>query len=74
MGEGDIMVAGTIGAMVGSYVGVFTIFLSALISIIAFIFYRERELPFVPFLSLALFITWLFERDVIILLNNILRV
>jgi len=73
MGEGDIIVAGTLGAILGVYVGVFAVFVSALISIIAFMFYKDRELPFVPFLSLAIFLVWVFEQESIYFLNLILR-
>ena len=70
MGEGDIMIAGTIGAVAGVYLGVITIFLSAVISIIAIVLIKERELPFVPFLSLALLISYFFKPELIKFTQN----
>lgn len=63
LGEADIMIAATIGAMVGIKMGLFTIFLSALIALPVFIYIKERdyEVPFIPFLALALFIVYIFN-------------
>lgn len=63
LGEADIMIAATIGAMVGVNMGLFTIFLSALIALPVFIYIKERnyEVPFIPFLALALFLVYLFN-------------
>jgi leader peptidase (prepilin peptidase)/N-methyltransferase len=63
LGEADIMIAATIGAMVGLKLGVFTIFLSAIIALPVFIIIKERdyEVPFIPFLAFALFLVYIFE-------------
>ena len=63
MGEADIMIAGTIGAMVGVKLGLVTIFLSALLALPAFLIAGKKnyELPFIPFLTLALFIVYIFD-------------
>jgi leader peptidase (prepilin peptidase)/N-methyltransferase len=71
MGEGDIMVAGTIGAILGVYLGTVAIFLSALISLPAHLITKNRELPFIPFLSMALLIVFIFEKEVISFLNSV---
>jgi leader peptidase (prepilin peptidase)/N-methyltransferase len=71
MGEGDIMVAGVIGAVLGVYLGTFAIFLSALLSLPPHLIWRGSELPFIPFLATALFLTLLFQSEVIELLNSI---
>jgi len=71
MGEGDIMIAGTIGAILGVYLGTVAIFLSALLSLPAHLFAKDRELPFIPFLAMGLFIVFLFEKETIQLMNSL---
>jgi leader peptidase (prepilin peptidase)/N-methyltransferase len=63
LGEADIMIAATIGAMVGVKLGVVAIFLSAIIALPVFIYIKERdyEVPFIPFLAIALFLVTIFE-------------
>lgn len=63
LGEADIMIASTIGAMVGVKLGAVTIFLSAIIALPVFIYIKEKdyEVPFIPFLALALFIVYMFS-------------
>ncbi len=73
LGEADIMIAATIGALVGLKLGVVTVFLSAIIALIAFIVIRDREIeiPFIPFLASALFIVYIFEEFFLDLLNRL---
>lgn len=63
LGEADIMIAATIGAMVGLKLGAVAIFLSAIIALPVFLLIREKdyEVPYIPFLALALFIVYLGE-------------
>ncbi len=63
LGEADIMIAATIGAMVGLKLGAVAIFLSAIIALPVFIIIKEKDLevPYIPFLALALFIVYLFD-------------
>ncbi len=63
LGEADIMIAATIGAMVGLKLGALAIFLSAIIALPVFIIIKDKDLevPFIPFLALALFIVYMFE-------------
>ncbi len=63
LGEADIMIASTIGAMVGLKLGAVAIFCSAIIALPVFIIIREKdlEIPYIPFLALALFIVYLFD-------------
>lgn len=72
MGEGDIMIAGTIGAILGATTGIFAIFLSSLLTLPAMLIFREKEMPYIPFLATALFLTLIFQESVIKLLNTIL--
>jgi len=63
MGEADIMVAGTIGAMVGVKLGLVVIFLSAILALPVFMIANKKDLevPFIPFLALALLIVYMFS-------------
>lgn len=63
LGEADIMIAATIGAILGVKLGLFAIFFSAVIALPVFVIVGKKDiqLPFIPFLALALFITYLFD-------------
>jgi len=65
MGEGDVIVAGTMGALLGIKMAIFAIFLASLLAILPSIYNRiknsDLELPFVPFLALATFLVWSFN-------------
>ncbi len=63
MGEADIMIAATIGAMLGIKLGIFCIFLSAVIALPVFLIVGKKDiqLPFIPFLALSLMITYFFD-------------
>ena len=75
LGEADIMIAATIGAMVGIKLGLFTIFLSAVIALPVFIIVGKKDiqLPFIPFLALALFITYMLDGYVLKLFEWLYR-
>ncbi len=69
MGEGDIMVAATMGALLGVKLTLVAIFLSALLAlpIMLLVMKRSREeqrVPFVPFLALATFIVFLYDSPI----------
>ena len=65
MGEGDIIVGGTMGALLGIKLSLIAIFISSLLAIIPSLLYRftksELELPFIPFLATGTFVTWFFS-------------
>lgn len=63
LGEGDIMIAATMGAMLGVKLGIFSIFFAAIIAIPMFFLTKAKdiEVPFIPFLALSLFIVYMFE-------------
>ena len=71
MGEADIIIAGIIGAVVGVELGLAAIYISALIALPVFMIVKKKgyELPFIPFLALGLYITWVFSPQV----TNLLR-
>ena len=64
LGEADIMIAATIGAMLGVKLGLFAIFLSAVIALPVFLIAGRKnlQLPFIPFLAMALFLTFMFDN------------
>jgi leader peptidase (prepilin peptidase)/N-methyltransferase len=74
MGEGDIMVAATMGALLGVKLGLVAIFLSALLALPVMLFVvkgskEEQRVPFVPFLALATFIVYLFDSPILAYIN-----
>lgn len=73
MGEADIIIAGIIGAVLGVELGLAAIYLSALIALPAFMIVSKKgyELPFIPFLTLGLYITWIFSEQITTLLRMI---
>lgn len=73
MGEADIIIAGLIGSLLGVELGLAAIYISAVISLPVFLIVAKRgyELPFIPFLSLGLFITWAFSVEVYQILDSI---
>jgi len=72
MGGADVIVAGTMAALLG-FPGFFlALFLSAILAIFPSIFAKDTMVPFVPFLALATLIIYLFDAESILLLNWIL--
>jgi len=74
MGEGDIMVAATMGALLGVKLGLVAIFLSALLAMPVMLYVmrgskEEQRVPFVPFLALATFIVYMFDSPILAYIN-----
>jgi len=70
MGEGDIMVAATMGALLGIKLTLAAIFLSALLALPVMIFLMSKTkepitVPFIPFLAMATFIVFIFDSKVL---------
>ena len=70
MGEGDIMVGATMGALLGVKLTLAAIFLSALLAlpIMIFLMSKTKEpitVPFVPFLAAATFLVYIFDSQVL---------
>ncbi len=63
LGEGDIPIAGVIGGLLGLQHGISAIFMAAVLGLLLSIYNllskKEIETPFIPFLSLGLFITFI---------------
>ena len=69
MGEGDIMVAATMGALLGVELTLVAIFLSALLALPVMLAVQkgsaeDKRVPFVPFLALATFIVYLLDSPI----------
>jgi leader peptidase (prepilin peptidase)/N-methyltransferase len=70
MGEGDIMVAATMGALLGIKLTLVAIFLSALLALPVMLLLRnksaeEQRVPFVPFLALATLIVYIYDSPIL---------
>jgi leader peptidase (prepilin peptidase)/N-methyltransferase len=65
MGEGDIIVAGTMGALLGFPLFFYALFLSAILAIIPSLMAKneDKAVPFVPFLAIATFIVYMFDTQ-----------
>lgn len=69
MGEGDIMVAATMGALLGVELTLVAIFLSAVLALPVMLGVQnkskeEKRVPFVPFLALATFIVYILDTPI----------
>lgn len=75
MGEGDIMVAATMGALLGVPLTLVAIFLSAVLALPIMLILREKSaeeqrVPFVPFLALSTFIVYIFDSPILAYLRE----
>jgi leader peptidase (prepilin peptidase)/N-methyltransferase len=66
MGEGDIIVAGTMGALLGFPAFFYALFLAAVLALVPSLMAKETDtaVPFVPFLVMGTFIVYIFDTQV----------
>jgi len=69
MGEGDIMVVATMGALLGVELTLVAIFLSALLALPVMLLVlrgskEEQRVPYVPFLATAAFIVYIYDSEI----------
>ncbi len=69
MGEADIMIAATMGALLGIKLALVAIFLSALLALPAMMLMRNeteasKQVPFIPFLAMATWIVYVFDTPI----------
>ncbi|MEJ2501469.1 MAG: prepilin peptidase [Campylobacterales bacterium] len=69
MGEGDIMIGATMGALLGIQLGLAAVFLSAVLALPAMLLMRNetdasKQVPFIPFLAMATWIVYLFDTPI----------
>jgi len=72
MGGADVIVAGTMGALLGFPNFFVAIFLSAILAMIPAMIWRDKGVPFVPFLALATFIVYLYDTQATELLETLI--
>ncbi len=72
MGSADVIVAGTMAALLGFPNFFIALFLSAILAIFPSLMAKNTMVPFVPFLALATLIVYLFDAQSIALLNWIM--
>jgi leader peptidase (prepilin peptidase)/N-methyltransferase len=72
MGEGDIIVAGTMGALLGFPLFFYALFLSAILAIIPSLLAKDKIVPFVPFLAISTFIVYIADSQVTQIANWII--
>ena len=72
MGGADVIVAGTMGALLGFPNFFIAIFLSAILAMIPALLYREKGVPFVPFLAMATFITYIYDKEILELFTKLI--
>ncbi len=72
MGGADVIVAGTMGALLGFPNFFIALFLSAVLAIVPSLVNRENGVPFVPFLALATFIVYLYDKEAAQLLETLI--
>lgn len=71
MGEGDIFIGATMGALLGAKLALVAVFLSALLAMPAMLMMHRtddeenKRLPFIPFLALATWICFVFDTAII---------
>jgi leader peptidase (prepilin peptidase)/N-methyltransferase len=70
MGEGDIMVAATMGALLGLKLTLVAIFLSAILALPVMLLLlnkspEQQRVPFVPFLALATFMVFIYDSPIL---------
>lgn len=72
MGGADVIVAGTMGALLAFPNFFIALFLSALLAMIPALIWRDKGVPFVPFLALATFIVYLYDTQATQLLETLI--
>jgi len=69
LGEADIMIAASIGALLGVKLGIIATFLSAVFAL-PFTIFKAREIPYIPFLFAATLSVFFFDTYFMQLLNH----
>ena len=72
MGGADVIVAGPMGALLGFPNFFMALFLSAILAMVPAMIWRDKGVPFVPFLALATFIIYLYDTQALQLLDTII--
>jgi leader peptidase (prepilin peptidase) / N-methyltransferase len=66
LGEGDIPIVAIIGGILGVKLGLFAIIFASIFALFPALYgqikHKEIETPFIPYLSLGLFVVFIFEE------------
>ncbi|MFP4332589.1 MAG: prepilin peptidase [Campylobacterales bacterium] len=72
MGEGDIIIFAILGALLGIKLSLVAIFIASVIALPLFLFLgRDAKVPFVPFLALGGFVSYLFNEEILTILRGL---
>ncbi|MEA1919389.1 MAG: prepilin peptidase [Campylobacterota bacterium] len=77
MGEADIMIAATMGALLGIKLTLAAIFISALLALPAMLLLRDEkdeeslQVPFIPFLAMATLLVFIFDMPIMNYLDSL---
>lgn len=77
MGEADIIIAATMGALLGAQLGLVAIFLSAILALPAMILLADandeesKRVPYVPFLAMATFMVYMLDTPILNYLDHL---
>ncbi len=72
LGEGDIIVAATMAALLGFPAFFIALFIAAVIAIIPSLMAKDTMVPFVPFLALGTLVTYLFKEELLFFIKVIM--
>jgi leader peptidase (prepilin peptidase)/N-methyltransferase len=72
MGGADVIVAGTMGALLAFPNFFAALFLSAILAVVPSLINRETGVPFVPFLAMATLIVYLYDKETYQLLERLI--
>ena len=65
LGEADVILAGTMGALLGFPLALIAIYIAAVLAIVPALFARGHMVPFVPFLALGTWIAYIFDAPLL---------
>jgi len=74
LGEGDIPIVAIIGGMLSLKLAIAAVFIASITALLPSLYnmYKKNEIetPFIPFLALGLFITYIFDTNIISIMDN----
>ena len=76
LGEGDIPIVAIIGGLLGLKLGMIAIFIAAIFAIVPALYSsivkKDIETPFIPFLVLGLLIVFIWEKEILLIIERIM--
>lgn len=71
MGEGDIILAGTMAGLLSFPLVFYAFFLSSILALIPVLLAKDKIVPFIPFLSIATFIVYIYDIEFLKIHNSL---